>query len=69
MAGYMWSQVLDTSKLLLNSEKWGWRCVEGVYLPMWSELLNASGFIKELFRRGLNPERNVVANVDVEKMI
>ena len=36
---------------------------------MWSELPNASGFIKELFRRGLNPERNVVANVDVEKMI
>ena len=69
MAGYMWLQTLDLKQWFLNPKKWDWRCVKGTYLPMWSDLTNAFGVIKELFRCSLDYEKNGVTNVNVTNMI
>ena len=56
-AGYVWRQSLVGQQQLPPPEDWGWKIVEGTYLPHWTDLPEAAIAVRELIKCGFNSEK------------
>ena len=56
IAAYVWFQSLVACPELPSPEEYGWKLVDGLYTPHWTELTEASLAVRELIKCGCNPE-------------
>ena len=50
IAGYYWAQALVALQNLPSPEDWGWKLVNGVYIPDWTDLPEATVALRELVK-------------------
>jgi len=55
VAGHVWHQSLVSRPVLPKLEDWGWKLNNGMPVPHWTELPEASSVVRELVKCGCNP--------------
>ena len=56
IAGYVWGQFMIAHQRLSSPELWGWKYESSNYIPIWTDLPEASIVIQDLIKCKCNPE-------------
>ena len=57
IAGYVWGQSIIANQVLPNPEEWGWKIVDGNFIPHWTDLPDATVACRQLIKCSCNPEK------------
>lgn len=57
IAGYVWDQSIIANQVLPDPEEWGWKIVDGSFIPHWSDLPDATVASRQLIKCSCNPEK------------
>ena len=57
IAGYIWEQSIIANQVLPDPEDWGWKNIDGSFIPHWSDLPDVTLASKQLIKCMCNPEK------------